>query len=343
LTWSANPGFYTLTVSNVKDTSGIPMATASQGLGLYPSAALWVRADMGVTTNPDATVVQWNDLSGNGNTLVSAPFTPPVLATNAQGDTVVSFTAANATTLYAADSSSLKIIGDISIVALVNFATLDGGTNGEIVSKTGGFPHANVPAPFDLYVVAPNNGGPLYRGDGVTAGAFAATAAPSIGTPHVVVATETGNTVSRYLDGAACGTGALGGFNESDCQDAGQPLFLGTRGDGLVRFTGDLSELIIAGSPISSSDVAALQSYFFAQHHLVSTTPTNLVASAANNQLTLNWPANHLGWGLQSNSVGLRATGSWFAVPGASATNQIVLPINRANSNVFYRLIYPPQ
>jgi hypothetical protein len=344
LTWDPNnPGFYTLTVSNVKDTTGIPMAPGSVGLGLYPTGtALWVRADTGVTANPDATVVQWNDLSGNNNTLFSGPFTPPVLATNTQGDPVIHFEATNRTTLYANDAGSLQITGDISIVALMNFATLDGGTNGEVVSKTGAF-HPNVPASYDLYVVSPSNGGPLYRGDGTTAGAFAATASPSVGTPHVVVATETGNTVSRYLDGTACGTGALGSFNESDCQDGGQPLYLGTRADGLVRFTGDLSELIIASSPISSGDVASLQSYLYTQHHLVSTTPTNLTFSAANNHLTLSWPANYLGWGLQSNSVGLRAPGSWFTIAGSAATNQIVLSINPAKTNVFYRLVYPPQ
>jgi hypothetical protein len=345
LTWDPNnPGFYTLSVSNVKDSTGNPMAPTSQGLGLYPPAtALWVRADMGVTTNPDATVAQWNDLSGNNNHLFSAPFTPPVLVTNAQGDPVVQFAATNRTTLYANDSGSLEIIGDMSIIALVNFATLDGGTNGEIVSKTGAPPHANVPASYDLYVVAPNNGGPLYRGDGASAGAFAATAAPSIGTPHVVVATETGNTVSRYLDGAACGTGPLGSFNESDCFDAGQPVYLGTRGDGLIRLTGDISELIVAGSPISSGDVAALQTYLSAQHHLVNTNPTNLTVSVANNQLTFSWPTDHLGWGVQSNSVGLTATGSWFAVPGTSATNQITIPLDHAKQNVFYRMVYPPR
>jgi hypothetical protein len=204
--------------------------------------------------------------------------------------------------------------------------------------------HQNVPASFDLYVIAPNNGGPLYRGDGTTAAAFSATAAPSIGTPHIVVATETGNTVSRYLDGVACGTGPLsGGFDESACQDGGQPVYLGTRADGLLRLTGDISELIVAGSPLSTGDVASLQSYLVTQHHLVNTTSPNLTVSAANNQLTLSWPADHTGWGVQSNSIGLTATGSWFAVPGASATNQITLPMNPANTNVFYRMVYPPQ
>jgi hypothetical protein len=120
-------------------------------------------------------------------------------------------------------------------------------------------------------------------------------------------------------------------------------VYLGTRADGLLRFTGDLSELIVAGSPISSGDVAALQTYLFTQHHLVNSTPTNLTVSAANNQLTFSWPADHLGWGVQSNSVGLTATGSWFAVPGASATNQITIPVDHAKQSVFYRMVYPPQ
>jgi len=346
LTWNANPGFYTLTASNVKDSTGNPMATTSQGLGLYPPAtALWVRADTGVTANPDATVTQWNDLSGNNNNLSSAPFTPPVLATNAQGDTVVRFSATDATILYANDSASLEVTGDMSIVALVNFATLDGGTNGEIISKTGlGGGHSNVPAPYDYYIPATNNGAHLYRGNGTIYGQSTAASAPSTGTPHVLVATEVGNTVSHFLDGAASGAIILNNaFNESDCQDAGQPVYIGFRSDGLLRLTGDLSELIVAGSPISSGDVAALQTYLSAQHHLVNTTPTNLMVSAANNHLTFSWPADHLGWGLQSNSVGLLAPGSWFAVPGSSATTQITVPLDPAKTNVFYRIVYPPQ
>jgi hypothetical protein len=158
------------------------------------------------------------------------------------------------------------------------------------------------------------------------------------------VATEVGNTVSHFIDGAASGASVLNnGFNESDCQDLGQPLYLGTRADGLLRLTGDISELIVAGSPLSSGEVAALQSYLFTQHHLVSTTPTSLTVSAGANHLTLSWPANYLGWGVQSNSVGLMAPGSWFAVPGSSATNQITIPINPAKTNVFYRMVYPPQ
>ena len=150
-------------------------------------------------------MAQWNDLSGNANHLFSSPFTPPLLATNAQGDPVVRFAATNRTTLYANPSGSLGIIGDMSLVALVNFATLDGGTNGEIVSKTGGGGLANIPAPYDYYIPATNNGAHLYRGTGTTYGQSTAANGPSTGTPHVLVAAEVGNTVSHFIDGAASG------------------------------------------------------------------------------------------------------------------------------------------
>lgn len=71
-------------------------------------------------------------------------------------------------------------------------------------------------------------------------------------------------------------------------------------------------------------------------------TPTNLVWSVAGGtNLNLSWPAGYIGWTLESNSVGLTATGSWYAVSGSSSTNQISLPIGTSASNVFYRLVYP--
>jgi hypothetical protein len=68
-----------------------------------------------------------------------------------------------------------------------------------------------------------------------------------------------------------------------------------------------------------------------------------VVSATGNNQVTLSWPADHIGWGLQSNSVGLLATRSWFAVAGSTATNQIILPTDPTKTSVFYRMVYPPQ
>ena len=341
---------YTLTVQNVKDYYGITMTPSPTSVSvlLYPAnLALWVRADTGVITDAGTnTVSQWNDLSGNANNLLGAPgtFPEPQLATNALGDTVIRFTGTNRTTMYANSSATLAIIRDMSIVAVVNFASLDGGTNGDIVSKTG--TSANIPQPYDYYVIDTNSGARLYRGNGTAFGQFTATKGPSLGTPHIVVVTETGNTVSHFLDGAASGTGILnGGFNETSATDnSGQFLYVGTRGDGINRLAGDLSELIIAGSPISSYDVASLKNYLIAQHHLVfvNTHPTNIMFSVTGNQITLSWPADHIGWQLQSNSVGLTATGAWFTVSGSTTTNQMITSLDATKTNVFYRMLYQP-
>jgi hypothetical protein len=341
---------YTLTIQNVKDYYGIPMSPSPTNfaVGIYPAnLALWVRADTGVTTDAGTnTVNQWNDLSVNGNNLsqVLGPPFEPQLATNGSGDPVIRFTATNETFMQAASTPSLAITGDMSIIAVVNFATLDGGTNGEIVSKTGAS-SKNIAAPYDYYVIATNTGARFYRGNGSAFGQVTASQAPSLGTPHILTVTETGNTVSHFLDGAASGTGILNNsFNETSATDAGQPLSIGIRGDAINRLAGDLSELIIAGSPISSYDVASLNKYLITQHHLVfvNTTPTNIVISVTGNQITLSWPADHIGWQLQSNSVGLTATGAWFTVPGSTATDQIITTLDATKTNVFYRMYYQP-
>jgi autotransporter-associated beta strand protein len=75
----------------------------------------------------------------------------------------------------------------------------------------------------------------------------------------------------------------------------------------------------------------------------VNTTPTNITYTFDGNQITLSWPADHIGWRLQaqtnSTSVGLTAT--WFDVAGSTTTNQVIMPVAPANGCVFYRMIYP--
>jgi len=350
LTWNANPGFYSLTVQNVKDNFGNTIVTASTALGLYPNAALWVRADTGVTTDAGTnTVTQWNDLSGNNNTIFGGggPTIQPQLVTNTWGDPVIRFNTTDTVTNYliAVNSPTLGITGDMSIIAVVNPRTLNGRT-GHIVSKTG--PSSkNIAAPYDFYLGT--SGALLNRGNGngtvqgINYGQYTATSGPSVGYPSIVAASETGNTVSQYVNGKGAGSGALSsGFLESNDFDQGQQVYIGARSDGFNRLAGDLSEVIVASSPMSSGDMAALGNYLSAQHHLVlfNPSPTNIVLSYSNNHMTLSWPTDHAGWQLQSNSVGLQAAGAWFPVSGSTLTNQITITPDANKTSVFYRMVF---
>jgi len=300
-------------------------------------------------------------LSGNNNTLYGGGvgYTPgdPTYTTNAWGDPVFRFASTNAATLATGGSASLEIAGQnsaaISIVAVVNFAST-GATNCEIVNITGNTPTTdlNIPAPYDYYLNGATAG--LFRGngaalgDGNSYGQYTAPNGPSIGVPHVLVVSEYGNAVNHYVDGNLVGAGILnGGFPVANIAYGGNPFYVGWRGDGVQALNGDLAELIVAGSALSTYDVTQLTSYLSQVHNLVlpGTSPANLVASkTAANQLTLSWPTNYTGWILQAqtNSVSSGISTNWVNVGNSTGTNVIVMPINAANGCVFYRLIYAP-
>jgi autotransporter-associated beta strand protein len=74
-----------------------------------------------------------------------------------------------------------------------------------------------------------------------------------------------------------------------------------------------------------------------------STNPTNITVSVSGGTLTLSWPADHLGWILQTqtNSLSTGLNTNWYDVPGSSSSTQAVIGINPANPATFYRLRLP--
>ena len=66
-----------------------------------------------------------------------------------------------------------------------------------------------------------------------------------------------------------------------------------------------------------------------------------LAIQLSGNVLTLSWPADHLGWFAQSNSVSVVSPGTWFDIPGSDSVTTLSLPMNAARTNVFYRLRHP--
>jgi hypothetical protein len=73
-------------------------------------------------------------------------------------------------------------------------------------------------------------------------------------------------------------------------------------------------------------------------------TPTNLtVTPIIGTNLLLQWPGDHTGWRIQTqtNPVTVGLSTNWAILAGSSVTNQIVLPIGTTNGTVFFRMIYP--
>ncbi|HVM46494.1 MAG TPA: autotransporter-associated beta strand repeat-containing protein, partial [Candidatus Acidoferrum sp.] len=74
----------------------------------------------------------------------------------------------------------------------------------------------------------------------------------------------------------------------------------------------------------------------------VNSSPTNITAVVlGGTNLSLSWPPDHTGWylELETNAPGVGLTTNWFTVPGSSATNQVIIPINPTNGSVFGRMV----
>jgi fibronectin-binding autotransporter adhesin len=73
------------------------------------------------------------------------------------------------------------------------------------------------------------------------------------------------------------------------------------------------------------------------------TNPTNITARVSGITLTLTWPADHLGWILQSqtNNLSVGLTTNWMDMAGSGASNTNVITIIPANPTAFFRLRSP--
>jgi fibronectin-binding autotransporter adhesin len=69
-------------------------------------------------------------------------------------------------------------------------------------------------------------------------------------------------------------------------------------------------------------------------------TPPTITADVSGGQLTLTWPAGATGLHLQvqTNSLAAGLGTNWITIPGTDATNRYLVPLNRTNGAVFYRL-----
>ena len=361
ITWNANPGYYTLTVQNVQDLYGNTMTTASPGVGLYPpNVALWVSAGTGVVTDPGTnTVNTWYDQSGNGNTLYSYFLAAePKLTNNSYGYPVVRFIGTNnaaGTPMFAADynsyagapsAPSLEITGDISIFAVVNFATLVGGTNGDFINKNGlaSEGQGNKPAPYDFYVNA-SDAQILYRGNGSSIADVSFTGGEVVGQNEVVGVVQQRTIVSGQFAGKGIGTAIL----STTIGDAGNSLLIGSRPDVIGgsngnRFTGDLSALVLIGAALDNNDMVSLENYLAAQYNVplgTNTYPaiTQQPVAVTNVYQTLTVSVTAAASGTPSVAYQWYVTNNPNSLAVAGETGATLVITNAQTTNAYYLVV----
>jgi hypothetical protein len=98
-------------------------------------------------------------------------------------------------------------------------------------------------------------------------------------------------------------------------------------------------------SPLSWTNKLATDGTIVVLGSLVNLNPTNIIASfnSGTGVLTLSWPADHIGWQLQSqtNSATVGLSTNWVDVAGANTTNQVILTVDQTKGSVFFRLVSP--
>ncbi len=75
----------------------------------------------------------------------------------------------------------------------------------------------------------------------------------------------------------------------------------------------------------------------------VNTNPPVLTNSYSGGTLTLTWPADRLGWRLetQTNALNVGLSTNWSTVAGSTSVTSVAVTNNPANPTVFFRLVYP--
>ncbi len=73
----------------------------------------------------------------------------------------------------------------------------------------------------------------------------------------------------------------------------------------------------------------------------IAANPTNISFNVSGNTLNLAWPADHLGWLVQSNSVNVTVSADWHDISGTASGTNYSITIDSTKTNVFYRLRKP--
>jgi len=266
------------------------------------------------------------DSSGNANHIILTNGTPTFVT--GRYSTAMDF---NGTDQYVmAPANMLASVTNFTIAAWVNW---DGGAAWQRI-----FDFGNDTTQYMF--LTPSSGSGTLRfaistnGNAPGAEQILETSPPLAGQWEHVAITRGGNTARLYTNGvlAASNTVTIAPATFNPALN-----YLGKSQYPDPLFNGRLDELFLYNYALSAAEIARLMN----NQPPPPLVPINLTVTSTGGLLSFSWPSNYIGCRLESNSVGLTDTGSWFTVTGSAQTNRMFLPAETSRPNVFFRLAYP--
>ena len=275
-------------------------------------------------TNYDPVSGVWtNSADINNNATYSGGTTPTVdSSVTPNGSSAVNITAGGGSFAFA---SSLDPSSGYTVFAYVKPSS----TSGRHAITGGSSPGA---LEYDIY-----NGNQDYLTEYTADIGHGNATIPTTGFSLINLAVNSTGAAFRFngaADGSVAGTTFSSAITRIGNNEGG--------GDGYV---GEIAEVDIYSGVLSPSQISSIEAQLVAKYGVVgvATNPTNITSSVSGNVLTLSWPADHIGWRLQTqtNSLSAGLGSGWTDVPGSTSVDSVSVTINPANGTVFYRMVYP--
>ncbi|HSU56655.1 MAG TPA: LamG-like jellyroll fold domain-containing protein, partial [Candidatus Dormibacteraeota bacterium] len=322
--------YYVLSSINVQGAGPL-----SAEISAFPfNLAVWLRADAITGLVDGASVQLWPDLSGNAHdaTQSTPALRPAYLRAGINGLPVVHFNGANSNYL----AFPRPVQDDFTILCV--FRSSQGVGTGTAFYQGAGLVNGEVPGVANDFGISLNTNGFLLAGTGNPDTTIVSSPGGlNDGQPHLLTFTRTESTgaLSLYVDGALSGSANAG------TQSLGSPnrLTLGCQQTLLFFLTGDIAEVKIFNSPLSSSARSAEENSLRQKYAIA--VPALSVSSPGSN-ITLSWPDWAIAWHLSSTS-NLAPPTVWAPITNApqSIAGRATLTLPKSGSNLLFRLSSP--
>ena len=277
-----------------------------------------------IATNYDSVSGVWTNSADINNNATYSGGTTPILDSSVtpNGFSAVNITAGGGSFAFA---SSLDPSSGYTVFAYVK----PSNTSGRRAITGGSSPGA---LEYDIY-----NGNQDYLIEYTADIGHGNATVPTAGFSLINLAVNSTGAAFRF-NGAVDGSVAGATFSSAITR-------IGNNEGGGDSYVGEIAEVDIYSGALSPNQISSIEAHLTAKYGAVgvATNPTNITSTVSGNVLTLSWPADHIGWRLQTqtNSLSSGLGSGWTDVAGSTTVNSVNMTINPANGTLFYRMVYP--